>query len=91
MSTPKLTLDTNLLLEYWKNQDKRKAVEKLLLLVKEGKVDLAVTARIREDVPRSPLAQKLDELPELGINETGSVMRLDYSVLDRDMLVSSNT
>jgi len=86
MNIPRLTLDTNLLLEYWKNQAKRKAVEKLLLLAKEGKADLAVTARIREDVPLSPLAQKLDELPELGINETGSVTRLGYWVLGRDML-----
>jgi hypothetical protein len=30
--------------------------------------------------------QKLDELPELGINETGSVTRLGYWVLGRDML-----
>ena len=86
MNVPRLTLDTNLLLEYWKNQAKRKAVEKLSLLAKEGKVDLVVTARIREDVPLSPLAQKIDELPELGINETGSVTRLGYWVLGRDML-----
>lgn len=65
MNVPRLTLDTNLLLEYWKNQAKRKAVEKLSLLAKEGKADLVVTARIREDVPLSPLAQKIDELPEL--------------------------
>lgn len=64
MNIPRLTLDTNLLLEYWKNQAKRKTVEKLLLLAKEGKADLAVTARIREDVLLSPLAQNLDELPE---------------------------
>ena len=60
-------------------------MERLLLLAKEDKVDLAVTARIREDVPLSPLAQKLNELPELGINETGSVTRLGYWVLGRDM------
>jgi len=65
MNVPRLTLDTNLLLEYWKNQAKRKVVEKLSLLAKEGKADLAVTARIREDVPLSPFAQKIDELPEL--------------------------
>ena len=68
------------------DQAKRKAVERLLLLAKEDKVDLAVTARIREDVPLSPLAQKLEELPELGINEIGSVTRVGYWVLGRDML-----
>lgn len=57
-----------------------------MLLAKEGKVDLAVTARIREDVPLMPLTQKLNELPELGINEVGSVTRLNYWVLGRDML-----
>ena len=86
MNITRLTLDTNLLLEYWKNQSKRKTVEKLLLLAKEGKVDMAVTARIREDVPLPPLAQKLNELLELGINETGSVTRLGYWGLGRDML-----
>jgi hypothetical protein len=73
------------LLEYWKNQAKRKAVERLLLLAKEGKVDLAVTARIREDIPQLPLAQKLNELQELSIDETSSVTRWDHWVLGRDM------
>ena len=81
-----LTLDTNLLFEYWQNGAKCKAVEELLLLAKQGKVDLAVTARIREDIPLPPLALKLNDLPEMSINETGSVARLDHWVLDRDML-----
>lgn len=84
--SPKLTLDTNLLLEYWKQQDKREIVKKLLLLAEQGKIDLAVTARVHEDIPQPPLAEKLNELPELNINETGSVTRLGYWVLGRDML-----
>ena len=83
MNIPRLTLDTNLLLEYWKNQAKRKAMERLLLLAKEGKVDLAVTARIREDIPQLPLAQKLNELQELSIDETSSVTRWDHWVLGK--------
>jgi len=83
---PKLTLDTNLLLEYWKKQDKRNVVKRLLLLAEQGKVDLAVSARIHEDIPYPPLAEKLNELPELNINESGSVTRLGYWVLGRDML-----
>ena len=82
---PTLTLDTNLLHEYWKQRVKRKAVEKLLLLAKQGKVDLAVTARVYEDIPLPPLADKLGELQELNINEVGSVTRLGYWVLGRDM------
>lgn len=88
MDVPRLTLDTNLLLEYWKIQAKRKVVERLVLLAKEGKVDLAVTARIREDVPLAPLAQKLNGLLELGVNEIGSVTRLGHWVLGRDRLAN---
>jgi len=86
MNIPELTLDTNLLLEYWKRQDKLEKIESLLLLAKQGRVDLAVTARIHEDIPDLPLAEKLNELPELDINETGSVTRLGYWVLGRDIL-----
>jgi hypothetical protein len=83
---PKLTLDTNLVQEYWKKRKKYKIVERLLLLAKQGKMDLAVTARIHEDIPQPPLAEKLNELPELNINQTSSVTRLGYWVLGRDML-----
>lgn len=86
IDVPKLTLDTSLLVEYWKHQDKREVVERFLLLAEQGKTDLTVTARVREDIPRSPLAEKLNELPELNINETGSVTRLGYWVLGRDMI-----
>jgi len=67
MNIPKLTLDTNLLLEYWKQQKRMDVTEKLLSLARLGKIDLAVTARIREDIPRPPLADRINELPELQI------------------------
>jgi len=86
MNIPRLTLDTNLLFEYWKQGTKSEIIEKLLLLARQGRIDLAVTARIHEDIPNPPLAEKFDGLPELGITQTGSVARLDYCVLDRDML-----
>jgi hypothetical protein len=86
MGVFKLTLDTNLLLEYWKDQDKRDVVETLLRLKMEGKVDLAVTSRVREDVPFPPLTNNLERLGELGIDETGAVARLGYWVLGRDFL-----
>jgi len=89
VTTPvRLTLDTSLLLEYWKRQERKDATEALLDLAHHGDVELAVTARIREDVPRDPLASEIDKLPEIGIQETGSVTRLDYWVLDRDQLGS---
>lgn len=86
MAIPKLTLDTNLLLEYWKRQDRIEIIERLLLLAKNNKVDLAVTARIREDIPLPPLAEKLNELTDLSIKQTSSVTRLGSWVLGRDML-----
>src|SRR5260221_4305592 len=45
----RLTLDTNLLLEYWKEQAKMTVVTEILALATAGDVSLAVTARIRED------------------------------------------
>lgn len=83
-----LTLDASVLLEYWKDQQKKATVEELLQLAERGEIELAVTARIREDVPDVPLAARVNQLPELGIEETGSVARLDFWVLDRDHLGS---
>jgi hypothetical protein len=38
----RLTLDSNLLLEYWKEQSRRDATEALLELARKGEVELAV-------------------------------------------------
>jgi hypothetical protein len=81
MAIPKLTLDTNLLISYWKRREKWDIVENLLELAKLGKVDLAVTRRIRQDIPRPELSNRLNELPELQIAETGSIARFDGSWL----------
>lgn len=86
----KLTLDTNLLQEYWKKQLKYKVIERLISLSKEGRIDLAVTARIREDIPLSPLAEEINRLSEINITETGSITRLGHWRLGRDMLCSEN-
>lgn len=85
---PSVTLDTNLLLEYWMVQSKRTIVEQLFKYAEDGVLDLAVTARIREDIPRLPLSKKINELAKLDVQEIGSVTRLDYWVLGRDMLGS---
>lgn len=83
-----LTLDTSLLLEYWKDQENKEVVEDLLEMASEGRVNLAVTARVREDVPGDPFASRINQLGELGIQETGSVARLGYWILGRDHLGS---
>jgi len=77
-----LTLDTNLLLEYWKEQDRASVIEALLSLADSGEVELAVTARIREDIPRPPFANRLNELSTLHISEIGTIARFGYWLLD---------
>ncbi len=86
MSIHRITLDTNLLLEYWKDRDKQKVVKDLLDLAEKGRLELAVTARIHEDLPMPLLSDRLNNLPELNIEEVGSVTRIGYWEIGRDML-----
>jgi hypothetical protein len=81
-----VTLDTSLLQEYWKNQDKRATVEQLIERAGRGELALAVTARIREDIPNQPLASMIEILDQIGVEEIASVTRPDYWVLGRDIL-----
>jgi hypothetical protein len=86
MSTPKVTLDTNLLQEYWRLRPKAKIVEQVLALNQQGKIQLAVTARIHEDIPYLALSDKINELPDLSIEKTASIAGVGVWMLDRDML-----
>jgi len=86
MNIPLLTLDTNVLHEYFKKRKKCKYVEQLLDLAEQHEIELAVTARIHEDIPRNPLAERLNELSALNIQETGTVMRIDMGIIDRDII-----
>ena len=83
---PSATLDSNLLVEYWKNQAKAAVVEGLLELAQSGQLDLAVTARIREYIPQPPLSDRINRLREISVQEIGTVMRLGVGVLGRDSL-----
>jgi len=85
----KLTLDTSLLLEYWKLQERRHITEALLALADAGEVKLAISARIHEDIPRDPLAQRIAELPMLHVEETPSIKRLGHWRLGRDVFPDS--
>jgi hypothetical protein len=49
----------------------------LLALSDAGRVELAVTAYLHDDIPSDPLAARLGELRELGIDEA-----VPYSFLD---------
>ena len=76
LKPPTITLDTDVVEEYWKNQAKIEDVEKLLELGKKWEIDLAVTRRIHDDIPRRPLAEKINDLPNLNIHEIGAVIRI---------------
>ena len=73
---PSVTLDTSVVEEYWKNQAKIEHVEKLLELAEKWEIDLAVTRRIHHDILRQPLANKINDLPNLNIHEIGAVIRI---------------
>ena len=75
---PSVTLDTSVIVEYLEKRGKVAAVESLLELAQNRRLDLCVTGRIREDIPRQPLSERINELPELGIREMGSIIRTGH-------------
>ena len=70
-----VTLDTNVVREWWEDRGKIEYVGELLELGQKLKIDLAVTSRISDDIPENPLANRINELPNLCIREIGSVIR----------------
>ena len=87
---PTVTLDTNVLMQYWKKRPKFAVVERLLDLARNGHVDMAVTSLIHEDIERPPLADRINELPKLNVKEVGAVFRLGSAVLGRDRLADDS-
>ena len=77
-----VTLDTNVLQEYWRNQDKAEVTKSVLHLAKQGQIDLAITSRIHADITRSPLMERINEIPELNVQQIGSPARFDVSRWD---------
>ncbi len=74
---PTVTFDTNVVIEWWDNQDKVEYVEKLLELGKKFEIDMAVTRRIRDDLLKRSSTTEINDLPNLLIREIGAVMRLN--------------
>ena len=74
---PTVTLDTNVIRDWWDNRSKIEHVKKLLKLGKKFEIDLAVTRRIHDDISDQPLAAEINDLPNLLIHKIGAVMRLD--------------
>ena len=75
---PTVTLDTNVVREWWEDRDKVEHVRVLLELGKSRRLDLAVTGRIADDIPRPPLADRINELPDLNVHDVGSIIRFGY-------------
>lgn len=78
LKPPTVTLDTNIVREWWGNRAKVEHVEKLLELGKEFEIDLAVTRRIHDDIRKPPLVNKINDLPNLNIREIGAVIRVGH-------------
>ena len=86
---PSVTLDTNVVMEYWCEREKVTIVKSLLELAQSGQLDVRVSARIRQDVPMPSLSDRIDELPELGVKEMGSIIRTGCWTPGRDMAGST--
>jgi len=82
VAVSRLTLDSNVLLDYWNDRPRKAVVEELLRLSQDGKVDLIITRVIRDDIPREPWASYIAQLPALGVRETGTVARWGISTWD---------
>jgi hypothetical protein len=78
----KLTLDTDVIRDIWDDDARRTHIDALLVLRELGTIDLAVTRHIEEDIPRAPLAERIAELPTLGISQTGGILVFDFSRFD---------
>ena len=87
---PKATLDTNVVVELWDDRKKAAITRTLVSLARSGLVDLAITSRIREDIPRPPLADRINELPSLKVQQIGSVFVLGHSCLGGGDMLSGD-
>ena len=76
LKLPTVTLDTNVMTDFWDKRERYKYVKELLSRGKERKIDLAVTSRIRDDITEPPLAEKINSLRVLSIHDIGSVIRI---------------
>ena len=85
-----VTLDTNVLVEYWRNQKNVLFTESLLDLAQQGKIDLAITSRISADIPDLPLANRINDLPQLNVQQIGAVFRFDHSSFDGGDVLGSD-
>lgn len=77
-----VTLDTNVLVDYWRHQKIVLFTESLLDLGQQGKIEMAITSRIGADIPDLPLTTRINDLPQLNVQRIGAVFRLGHLSLD---------
>ena len=58
-----MTLDTDVIRDLWDDDERRGPIETIINLAREGRVSLAVTRHIHQDIPRGELAERINELP----------------------------
>jgi hypothetical protein len=69
----KITLDTNLIRDIWDDRPGREEMTALLEIAEAGAIELMISRRVEQDIPRSPLADKIESIPQLGV-ELGPVI-----------------
>lgn len=85
-----ITLDTNVLMEYWKKEHKAFIVDSLLNFADSGRLDLAISNRVEEDIFDPPLNERIRDLPVLNIKRIGSAFRFGYSRFGSGDMFSSD-
>ena len=71
-----VTLDTTAIRDLIDERENKQAIDEILDLQSKGRVSIAVTKKIHQDIPNPPLSNRISELPELGIDEIPAVGRL---------------
>lgn len=82
MTAARVTLDTSAVRRLWDEPPQGEAILRLVEFGKAGRIELAVTRRIEQDLPDEPLASKIAHLPELGISVKPDVMSLVFRDLE---------
>ena len=77
-----VTLDANIVSKHWKGQEKAFIVERLQTLTDSEQIGVAITTRIEADIRKSLLADRINEPPQLGIEQVGTVGRYGDSRYD---------
>ncbi|MGH8942260.1 MAG: hypothetical protein ACRDWF_05535 [Acidimicrobiia bacterium] len=82
----KVTLDTMVVWEWLKYERAVEELNQLIQLHESGTIELAVTATIHRDIYHGRMAERLEALPDIGVEEVGGVARVGSWMIGRDLL-----